>query len=121
MSSSVARNSDGTIKESISIPLISGTVAAAGSTQGDATALAVGFNLVSAADGTKGVVLPTGERGKSIRVKNNASSTLKVYPPTSGTVNALAANTAMTMAANTSCEYVCYDGTAWYTIPLLPS
>lgn len=99
------------------------SVAAAGSTQTDAAALNVGFNFVTAADGTKGAVLPAGAVGRIVYVKNSdaANAVLKIYPPTSGTINALAANGAISMALKTSAVFICLDGTAWYTIPLLPS
>jgi len=44
----------------------SATVAAAGSAQGDAAALADGFSLVSGADGTKGVKLPAAAAGRAV-------------------------------------------------------
>lgn len=100
-----------------------GTVAATGSTQGDAAALAAGFNWVTAADATKGVVLPTGETGLVVTVKNDdtANAILKVYPPTGGKINALSTNAAISMAAVTSATFYCYDGTQWFTVPKVPS
>lgn len=96
------------------------TTAAAGSTQGDAALLSDGFNLVSAADGTKGVILPAGG-GRSVKIKNGAGAVLKVYPPSGATVNALLANTAMTMASSAAAEFMAYSAGAYYTNPLLPS
>lgn len=99
------------------------SVAATGSVVGDAAALNFGFNFVSAADATKGVILPAGAVGRIVYVKNSdaANAVLKVYPPTSGTINALSANAAISLAAKVSAIFICLDGTAWYTIPLLPS
>jgi len=100
------------------------TVAAAGSTQADAASLQVGFNLVTGADGTKGAILPAGAPGRVVYVKNAdaANAILKVYPPTGGTINALSANAAISMALKTAAVFICgADGVAWYTIPLLPS
>ena len=97
------------------------TVAATGSVQGDAAALATGFSLVSAADGTKGVVLPTAVAGAVAIVKNNANAVLKLYPASSDAINALSADAALSMAAYTTAVLVAYDATTWYTIPLLPS
>ena len=97
------------------------TVAATGSAQGDAAALVLGFNLVTAADGTKGVILPAAAAGKQVRVKNNANAVLKVYPATSDAINALSINSAISIAAFTCPTFEAYDNTTWYTNPLLPS
>ena len=100
----------------------SSTVAAAGSTQGNAAALSDGFNLVSAADGTKGVLLPAAAAGRVVIIKNNTSAqTLKVWPATGDAINAVAANSNDTMAGLTSWMMIAYDATTWYTVPLLAS
>jgi len=105
------------------VGLASATVAAAGSSQSDAAAIAEGFTLVTAADATKGVKLPAAAAGKVCVVKNSdaANAVLKVYPDTSDAINALSANAALSMAAKTSALFVAYDATTWYTVPLLPS
>lgn len=106
------------------MPVIpSATVAAAGSAQGDAAAITTGFTLVSAADGTKGVVLPAAAAGLQAIVKNidAANAVLKVYPATGDGINAIAVNSAISMAAKTSAMFVAYDATTWYTVPLVPS
>jgi len=98
------------------------TVAATGSTQADAAQLpSAGFCLVTAGDGTKGVLLPAAVAGLTVTVKNSSGSGLKVYPATGDTINALSANAAITIATQTCPTFHCYDGTAWYTNPLLPS
>lgn len=101
----------------------SATVAAAGNSQGTGAAIATGFTLVTAADATKGVVLPAAAAGKVCIVKNAdaANAVLKVYPATDDAINAIAANSALSMAAKTSAVFVAYDATTWYTTPLLPS
>jgi len=99
----------------------SATVAAAGSVQGDAAAIVTGFTLVTAANGTKGVVLPTAVAGLVAIVKNGAAAVLKVYPAASDAINGLSANASLDMADNTSALLVAYDATTWYTVPLLPS
>lgn len=98
-----------------------GTVAAAGSLQTDAAAIAHDFENVSAADGTKGVILPIGLAGMQITVKNNVAAILKVYPNTGGTINAIAANSAISMANLTAAVFMCTAPNTWFTIPLLPS
>jgi predicted RecA/RadA family phage recombinase len=100
-----------------------GTVAAAGSVQGDAAALAEGFNLVTAADDTKGVLLPSAVAGMVVIVKSSVSNKiLKVWPATGDAINAIAANSAMSLASGpTVAMFVAYDATTWYSLPLLPS
>lgn len=97
------------------------TVAAAGSAQGDAAALVDGFNLVTGADGTKGVLLPAAYLGRNVTIKNNTNAVLKVYPSTGDAVNALSANAAMSIAAFTCPTYTAIDATTWMSAPLLPS
>lgn len=104
------------------MPVIpSATVAAAGSLQADATAMTTGFTLVSGADATKGVKLPTAAAGLVCIVKNNAAAALKVYPFSGDAINAIAADSAISLGNNTSAVFVAYDATTWYTVPLLPS
>lgn len=99
------------------------TVAALGTNQATAAPVAVGFTLVTAADGTVGVILPSPSAGDICIIKNIdvANAILKVYPPTSGTINALSANSAISLAAKVSAMFVAYNATTWYTLPLLPS
>jgi hypothetical protein len=98
-----------------------GTVAAAGNAQGNGGAIAGDLCVVTAADGTKGVVLPAGAIGRRVTVKNNANAVLKVYPASGGTINAIAQDGAISMAAFTCCDFVAQTATQWFTLPLLPS
>jgi hypothetical protein len=97
--------------------------AAAGSTRADATALTASFSWVTAADATKGVVLPAPTAGRVIAVKNDdtANAVLKVYAPGSAQINSVAGSTAFSMAAKTACFFVAYDTTDWFSIPLAAS
>ena len=115
----VTGNSPGTSTGAIRLPVA--TVAAAGSTQGDAAALAEGINVVSAADGTKGVILPTAVAGMVIIVKNTAAGALKIYPATGGAINAVAANGAYSITNLTSSLLVASSTTQWYSVPLVAS
>jgi hypothetical protein len=101
--------------------LKSATVAAAGSTQANAAAVSDGFTLVSAADGTKGVLLPPAVAGRTVILKNNANAVLKVWPSSGDAVNAIAADSNYVLAAYTSSLLVAYDATTWYSVPLLAS
>ena len=97
--------------------------AAAGSTRADATALTASFSWVTAADGTKGVVLPAPTAGRVVAIKNDdtANAILKVYAPGSAQINGVAGSTAFSMAAKTACFFVAYDATDWFSIPLVAS
>jgi predicted RecA/RadA family phage recombinase len=99
------------------------TVAATGTNQATAAQLGEGFNFVTAADGTKGVLLPVGVAGMTVEVKNDdvANAVLKVYPAGAAQINALGASAAISMALKTSVVFKCYSPTQWYTIPLVPS
>lgn len=95
--------------------------AAAGTVQGNATALSLGMNFVTAADGTKGVVLPGTATGKVVEVFNTADGVLKVYPASGGVINALSANAPISQGNLTSARYVGSAAGQWYTDPRVPS
>lgn len=100
----------------------SAAVTAAGSAQGDAAQLYHGFNVVTGADGTKGVILPTAVAGMIVYLKGVTAGVLKVYPKTGGTINALSANGAISLASGaTPAIFIASSSTQWYTLPLLPS
>jgi len=125
-SGDVSLDADGTfhVNSFAAMPTIpAAEVAAAGSAQGDAAAVAAGFTHATGADGTKGVKLPAAAAGKICIVKNAdaANAVVKVYPNTDDAINALAANNALSMAAKTAAMFVALDATTWYTVPLLPS
>lgn len=98
------------------------TVAAAGTVLADAAQLANGYTTVTAGDGTKGVKLvATPAAGSMALVKNNSAAVLKVWPDAAATINAIGANGAISMAANTIAIFMADSTTQWYTLPLLPS
>lgn len=97
-------------------------VTAAGSVIGDAAQLSQGINVVTGADGTKGVILPVAVPGMQVIVKGVTAGVLKVWPKTGATINALSASAAMSLASGaTPAIFVASTATQWYTIPLLPS
>lgn len=97
-------------------------VVATGSTNADAAACSIGFNVVTAANATKGVILPAARDGQVVTVKNNAAAVLKVYPPALAGINALTVTTgALSLAANVTATFY-YDGLLQvWSFPLLPS
>lgn len=115
--------SGSTVTASGSLVIKSATVAATGSDQAGAAALAAGFTLVTDANATKGVRLPAASAGLVVIIKNAdaANAILKVYPASGDAINAITADGAYSMAAKTSMLLVAYDSTTWYTVPLLAS
>jgi predicted RecA/RadA family phage recombinase len=97
-------------------------VTAAGSIISDAAALANGLNIVTGADGTKGVILPVAVAGMQVYIKGVTAGVLKVWPQSGGTINALSASAAISLASGAvPAIFVASSTTQWYTIPLLPS
>lgn len=88
-------------------------VAAAGTNLATAAALSAGINVVSGADGTKGVALPTAVAGTTIMVYSSAATNgLVVYANTSDTINGGAS---VTMEGQTWLQAVATSDAAWLT------
>lgn len=97
-------------------------VAAAGSSQADAAQLAEGLTRVTDANGTKGVILPVAEAGMMVFIKGDTAGVLKVYPASGGQINAVGADTAMSLASGkVPVILIAASATQWYTFPLVPS
>jgi hypothetical protein len=92
---------------------ISGTVSAAGTIQGDATALTKTYNIVTTATADQGVVLPDATTGKVATILNNTAVNIKVYPASGEQIDALGTNTAKNLAPGASLTLVCSSGTLW--------
>ena len=84
-----------------------GTIAAAGSVQGNATAIVNAVTIVTGADDAKGVILPVPTAGDELFVySNTATAGLKVYPPANGTINDGSANAAITIEGKTLAQFI---------------
>ena len=107
---------DHTVKIFLRGLLAVGTIAAAGSSEADATAITTGKVMVTAADGTKGVILPVGELDMAIEVVNTESAQdLKVYPNTGAQINSLTATTgAFTVPGGATRTFYCDAALHWY-------
>ena len=81
------------------------SITAAGTAQGDATALTNTLNGITTAASGSGVVLYSGSAGDCQIVYNGGANAVKVYPPSGAKINGLATNGAMTLATNTACEF----------------
>lgn len=101
-----------------SLILEAATVAAAGSAQGDATALSGAILYYeTAADGTKGVKLPTPSAGQIVLVYTTvAANGLKVYPASGGAINGGSADAAITMEGKTLAIFIATSATNWAAI-----
>jgi len=91
-------------------------VSAAGTTQGTGTALTVDYNVVTTVAASSGVVLPAATAGRRIIIVNKGANALSIYPASGGTIDALAANAAILIAANGSIELMASSSTQWYSI-----
>lgn len=105
-----------------SMPILpAATVAAAGSVRGNGP-ITTGITLVTGADATKVITLPPAVQGAVCIVKNNVANTLDVFPDGAGeSINALAGGIAYNMGNVTAVMFCCFDGTDWFTLPLLAS
>lgn len=95
-------------------------------TQASGTAITGMINAVSSAGAAYSVTLPVSAPGMSITIVcTTATNTVAVFPNAGGTttetINALAANAGITMAALTSATFVCTTAGQWYTVPRVPS
>lgn len=91
-------------------------IAAAGATQGTATALTTSYNIVTSVAASTGVALPTpAAAGLIITIENRGANTLNVYPASGGTIDAAAANAPVTIPANGVARYEASSTTQWYT------
>lgn len=108
-------NPDGLPKKSVA------SIAAAGSTQATATATTAAINVVSAADATKGVILPATtvirDKGVEVIVVNNAAAILKVYPSgAAGTIDGGSAAASVNIAASKRAKFVCTAANTWFSL-----
>lgn len=95
-------------------------VAAAGSTQGTATALAATINSVATASAGQGVILPSAKVGAFITVSNHSTVTVKVYPATGETVEGLAANAPLSLLPGQCYRAAVATAGAWVGVDLNP-
>jgi len=95
---------------------IATAISAAGTTQSTATALTKTINIVSTVSASQGVRLPSAEAGEFILVANQGVNALSVYPASGHTINNLAANASLSLAADTRRLFFAATSTAWFAI-----
>ena len=91
-------------------------ISAAGTVQGNATAITKQINVVSTVASGSGVILPTAVAGMTLYITNTTANSLLVYPASGGVINSLATNTALTQAANSTIHYIAPTTTQWYSV-----
>jgi hypothetical protein len=97
------------------------SVAAAGTTAANATAMTAQVNLVTAADGTKGVALPAAATtiGPILVINSVESADLKVYPVSGGNddINGGAEDAAVLLRPGRAAWFIPITATDWYVDP----
>lgn len=98
-------------------------VAATGTDDTNAAALLEGRQVVTAADATKGVKLPSAVAGMEVWVINNeAAQALKVYPNTSDAIDGGTATTgSVTVAGGERAIFYALDATNWRSMIAVPA
>ena len=99
------------------------TVAATGGNQDSAAALDWGFTLVTGADDSKGVVLPSAVTGGSVTVLNaEAANTFEVYPASGDAINAGNVDIPVTVGNAEATVFVATSASLWRTVtPATPT
>ena len=92
------------------------TVTAAGTVQGDATALTKSYNIITTATVDQGVVMPDATTGKVATLLNATAVNIKVYPASGEQIDALGSNIAKDLSPGASLTLVCSSGTLWNSL-----
>jgi hypothetical protein len=95
---------------------VSSGLTATGSTQATALLLIRPINNVTTVAASTGVILPIPTDGMRIIVRNGGANALSVYPSTGVQINAIAANSAFSLAVASTLEFVAFSSTQWYTL-----
>lgn len=96
-------------------PLNAALTALSGGAQSGATPLNMGFNrFTTVAASGDSAILPTVDGAVQVVVVNASSNPMNVYPPTGGTINALSANTAFSLAAGKTIIFFQAASGVWY-------
>ena len=98
---------------------VAGTVSAAGTTQGTATALTKTVNMITSATANQGVKLPTAAAGLTTKVINTTAVTIVVYPNTSDVIDGGTVNVGVNLSPYSSVEFVAQDAIDWYRVTSL--
>ena len=94
---------------------VDASVTAAGTIQGDATALTKTYNIVNTATSNQGVKLPDCAAGLRTTVFNSTSATIKIYPASGESINDEVTNAAITLTPNKGNDFIGISATQWQT------
>ena len=91
-------------------------------TQASGTPIAAANVTISSAGVAYSATLPKAVAGLEIDVVCvTGTNTVAVFPAVGDAINALSANTGITMGALTSATFLCITAGQWYTSPRVPS
>ena len=89
------------------------TLAAAGTSAGDATTVTYVYTNVSTVTAGSGIKLPPTEMGETITIANTGANVLTVYPNSGSTINGAASSE---LLPGGSCIYSATSNTTWVTL-----
>lgn len=92
------------------------SVTAAGSVQGDATALTKTYNLVQTASANQGVKLPDAVAGLKVTVYNSTANNIKVYPASSESIDGGSLNAPVVLRPANVFDAIATGATSWEQI-----
>ena len=88
-------------------------ITAAGTIQANATAITSDVNFVSTTPAGSGVILPNVRVGQIVNIINHGGNYLNVYPASGQTIDALAANVALSVPRGATLRMTSKSGTGW--------
>jgi hypothetical protein len=92
-------------------------IAAAGATQGAATAITNSLVIITTCTASaRGIKLPTAATGLMVYVMSACTQGTKVYPATNGRISSSATNTAVVQTGLKGKIYVAQNTTRWFTL-----
>lgn len=89
------------------------TIAAAGASQGNATAITSRVTIVTVTASTQGVKLPTATTGLQVMVMVPGTKGVKVYPFSGDKISTAATNVAVALVADKANIYRAIDAVTW--------
>lgn len=93
----------------------SASVTAAGTNQGNATALTSDYSVITTVASGTGVILPVATVGRRIIVANKGANTVNIYPAIGGAIDGLATNAAIALPAAGVMTFNAASTTQWYS------
>jgi hypothetical protein len=110
-------NVTGSISGGTTTSLVPQLVAAAGATQGAATAITGSLAIITVCTASaRGAKLPTAATGKMVYVLSACTQGTKIWPFAGDKISTSATNVAVVQAGFKGKLYVAKDATSWYTL-----